>query len=36
MLDDLIAWWKWAPKPTRILAAGAAAGVFVLLFLALL
>ena len=34
MLDDLIAWWKWAPKPTKIMAAAFAALVFVLLLLA--
>ena len=31
MLDDLRAWWTWAPKPTRIMAA-----VFAVLFVALL
>ena len=36
MLDDLRAWWKWAPKQTRLLAACAAAGLALLLLLALL
>ena len=32
MLDDLRAWWIWAPKPTRIMAA-VFAGLFVVLVL---